>query len=1088
MENKRIGNTLVIRWQIKVVTSQNLSEYELTLVRNEPNRKVNNIPFEIENGDTLVFKHEGMEQKVCGQYSYSLYVNFDKASQSVVDSCDGYYLSQRSCGEECDEECGTLNIENEINLKSVILMVEGVPGKSAYEIAVENGFKGTEEEWLESLKGIGVNIKGELKSEEELPQKGLPSDSYIIDGDLYVYVGENGNVEVNPKWSNVGTIRGPRGMSAYEIAVKKGFVGTEEEWLESLKGKDGKPFTYADLTPEQISELQKPATEAAKLANSAAQSANTSAENANQAALDANRAAQSAGTAASNASATNEAIQTAEGLRVQAENKRETAETQRKQNEQTRQQKETERQTAETERVKAEEARVTEFAALKKESETATTNANEAAANANKAAENVDGRVTALEGKASQTYENYDAIVASGETNKDKIYIDGATNTSYRWNGEKYVSIGGGGNVASNSFNYNEALCQDEDLATDYDNWTVGLLNHDGTITMGWSGHTSEFVEVVPAGTIIRFVGGKNYNTNRPNILGYDKDKNVLRKLLSGGSPEGGIREIFVYIPFDVHFIRISSTSKSIECSKISIEKITTQHIVENHLTIKNYYDPQLKTPSHTGSDFGLYGGTDYIPVVEGMTIVTNASGFQSAGGVCTYTSDKTFIEDLPQFYNTIFYNGTKTFTKEDIDNGVAFIRAGFYNATQRYNLEPYMFIFYDGLAMDLPQVGFVIKDYIKNHVRKISKDLVLEPHQTDSIVEGKIVTFTKNGGLVYVNKNYDNSEDFPTRITIVKMRCLEITDGETCYVTPYNTGSKRFGEAKVGETVVAYAFNPAGIGTEITLFGNVYLSVSKASKWEIEDSITFYFSMKSLKMFDNILPHGPNNQYVGYLFQYVDLFNIDKEPFVLADLAFKTERSRKRLLSDFYNEKTYTCFGDSITSGTQGGYATLIADHFGMKLNNLGVSGSAPHGTDPTNGNPGNLRDEQLAKITEDTMVITISGGQNSWKTSEDINSLDRSNSIGAFNYAIDYIREHFPMSVILLCPTRTNQTMYNDYRRIGENKQVPVIPTDDETLIGWERDKLLKLLRYDNIHFTRFGNIRFASLCISEISKLIM
>lgn len=443
MENKRIGNTLVIRWQIKVVTSQNLSEYELTLVRNEPNRKVNNIPFEIENGDTLVFKHEGMEQKVCGQYSYSLYVNFDKASQSVVDSCDGYYLSQRSCGEECDEECGTLNIENEINLKSVILMVEGVPGKSAYEIAVENGFKGTEEEWLESLKGIGVNIKGELKSEEELPQKGLPSDSYIIDGDLYVYVGENGNVEVNPKWSNVGTIRGPRGMSAYEIAVKKGFVGTEEEWLESLKGKDGKPFTYADLTPEQIAELQKPATEAAKLANSAAQSADTSAENANQAALDANRAAQSAGTAASNASATNEAIQTAEGLRVQAENKRETAETQRKQNEQTRQTKEGERQTAETGRVKAEEARVTEFATLKQNAETATKEANAAAAKANQAAENVDGRVTKLEGKASQTYENYDAIVASGETDKDKIYIDGETNTSYRWNGEKYVSIGG---------------------------------------------------------------------------------------------------------------------------------------------------------------------------------------------------------------------------------------------------------------------------------------------------------------------------------------------------------------------------------------------------------------------------------------------------------------------------------------------------------------------------------------------------------------------------------------------------------------------------------------------------------------------
>lgn len=32
------------------------------------------------------------------------------------------------------------------------------PGKSAYEIAVDNGFEGTEEEWLESLNGISPHI------------------------------------------------------------------------------------------------------------------------------------------------------------------------------------------------------------------------------------------------------------------------------------------------------------------------------------------------------------------------------------------------------------------------------------------------------------------------------------------------------------------------------------------------------------------------------------------------------------------------------------------------------------------------------------------------------------------------------------------------------------------------------------------------------------------------------------------------------------------------------------------------------------------------------------------------------------------
>jgi hypothetical protein len=31
--------------------------------------------------------------------------------------------------------------------------------------------------------------------------------------------------------------RGEQGHSAYEIAVKKGFVGTEQQWLESLRGE-----------------------------------------------------------------------------------------------------------------------------------------------------------------------------------------------------------------------------------------------------------------------------------------------------------------------------------------------------------------------------------------------------------------------------------------------------------------------------------------------------------------------------------------------------------------------------------------------------------------------------------------------------------------------------------------------------------------------------------------------------------------------------------------------------------------------------------------------------------------------------------
>ena len=54
------------------------------------------------------------------------------------------------------------------------------------------------------------------------------------------------------------------GKSAYAIAVFHGFKGTEQEWLDSLKGLQGEPgpkgypFTYADFTTEQLENLKGP--------------------------------------------------------------------------------------------------------------------------------------------------------------------------------------------------------------------------------------------------------------------------------------------------------------------------------------------------------------------------------------------------------------------------------------------------------------------------------------------------------------------------------------------------------------------------------------------------------------------------------------------------------------------------------------------------------------------------------------------------------------------------------------------------------------------------------------------------------------
>lgn len=192
---------------------------------------------------------------------------------------------------------------------------QGIQGLSAYQVAVQHGFEGTEDEWLISLKGekgetgpkgdkgdtgekgatgergpqglqgerglqgvqgekgeqgiqgpvgpkgeqgeqgiqgiqgpqgepgpqgpkgdtgSGLNLKGELDSESQLPQEGVSGDAWLIAGNLYVFVGENGNVESNPKWSNVGSIQGPAGPTG-----PKGEQG--EPGPKGEPGADGAP-------------------------------------------------------------------------------------------------------------------------------------------------------------------------------------------------------------------------------------------------------------------------------------------------------------------------------------------------------------------------------------------------------------------------------------------------------------------------------------------------------------------------------------------------------------------------------------------------------------------------------------------------------------------------------------------------------------------------------------------------------------------------------------------------------------------------------------------------------------------------------
>ena len=113
---------------------------------------------------------------------------------------------------------------------------DGTAGKSAYELAVENGYQGTEDEWLSSL----IGDKGDTGDTGATGAAGSDGKS------AYELAVENGYQGTLTEWlaSLVGEAGaagtdGTDGKSAYELAVENGFEGSLEEWLVSLVGEKG---------------------------------------------------------------------------------------------------------------------------------------------------------------------------------------------------------------------------------------------------------------------------------------------------------------------------------------------------------------------------------------------------------------------------------------------------------------------------------------------------------------------------------------------------------------------------------------------------------------------------------------------------------------------------------------------------------------------------------------------------------------------------------------------------------------------------------------------------------------------------------
>lgn len=325
-------------------------------------------------------------------------------------------------------------------------------GLSAYDIAVKLGFKGSEQDWIDSLskasedaavavleaankaneaadkanqavtdmEGIVDDAVAATDKAEEIasnPPKIVDGDWWIYDydtkqyvntgiaaiGDAFTYKKEYPSVEaMEADWGtadvklgeyvlintndvedpddakvylktqegwkfivDLSGMQGIQGWSAYEVAVKHGFVGTEEEWVQSLKQPALDAAAEALEAKAQVEATEQAVKEAEALRVTAeqgrvnAENTRVSNENTRISNEDSRKAEESKRVTAENARiAAENSRKEAESSRVNAESDRVTAEGARVAAEQLRANSESERNTKEKERIANEAIRV----------------------------------------------------------------------------------------------------------------------------------------------------------------------------------------------------------------------------------------------------------------------------------------------------------------------------------------------------------------------------------------------------------------------------------------------------------------------------------------------------------------------------------------------------------------------------------------------------------------------------------------------------------------------------------------------------------------------------------------------------------
>lgn len=150
MYKLRVGNDINIQWRIlRDGIPEDFAGKELRLLMRGTSQTIEVTDYTIE-GNVLKWTYLGKDQKGPSTFTFTLIENEGREDMFTIDKCDVLRLVSCSC--QADDDDGPFDVCVDTD---IVLPAPGKDGKSAYDLAVEYGYEGTEEDFAKMLISAG---------------------------------------------------------------------------------------------------------------------------------------------------------------------------------------------------------------------------------------------------------------------------------------------------------------------------------------------------------------------------------------------------------------------------------------------------------------------------------------------------------------------------------------------------------------------------------------------------------------------------------------------------------------------------------------------------------------------------------------------------------------------------------------------------------------------------------------------------------------------------------------------------------------------------------------------------------------------